>query len=78
MCPPLSHLPNCGAGGPARMPTPNDEPEGGPAILRDFDPRCRGGDGGTGCRAADQTIVGSGSLVTYLPAGALTPGEGSQ
>jgi len=29
--------------------------------LRDFDPRCRGGDGGTRYRAADQTIVGSNS-----------------
>jgi len=43
------------------MPTLNDEPEGGLAMLRDLYPRCRGGDGGTRCRAADQTILGSSS-----------------
>ena len=28
-------------------------------MVRDFDPRCRRGDGGTRCRTADQTIHGS-------------------
>ena len=39
MFPPLSHLPNAGVGGLARMPIPNEEPEGGPVMLHDLYPR---------------------------------------